>query len=70
MTRVLSFGFGKSQTTAGYPTVFIAGKVKGVYGVWRSSDDGKDDTTAIQAVVNAISSQVVGVLFPAGGVGL
>jgi hypothetical protein len=41
VTRVLSFGFGKPQTSGGYATVFIAGKVKGVYGIWRSGDEGK-----------------------------
>ena len=39
VTRVLAYGFGKPLATGGYPTVFIAGKVGGQYGIWRSTDN-------------------------------
>jgi photosystem II stability/assembly factor-like uncharacterized protein len=34
--EVRAFGFGKPLD--GYPTIFIAGWVKGAYGIWRSAD--------------------------------
>lgn len=40
VTRVNAFGFGRSLAAGGYPTLFIAGKVKGRYGIWRSVDEG------------------------------
>jgi hypothetical protein len=36
---VYDFGFGKEAASGAYPTVFIAGWVKRVWGVWRSDDD-------------------------------
>ena len=39
VTRVLAYGFGKPLTVGGYPTVFVAGKVGGQYGIWRSTDN-------------------------------
>ncbi len=39
VTRVSAYGFGKPLTVGGYPTIFIAGKVGGQYGIWRSSDN-------------------------------
>jgi photosystem II stability/assembly factor-like uncharacterized protein len=39
VTRVLAYGFGKPMTTGDYPTIFLAGKVGGQYGIWRSSDN-------------------------------
>jgi hypothetical protein len=44
VTRVLSFGFGKTQSANAYPTLFIAGKLRGAYGIWRSVDEGKSWT--------------------------
>ncbi|GLX71503.1 PA14 domain-containing protein [Paenibacillus glycanilyticus] len=35
-----SIGFGKAATTGGYPAIYLAGKVEGDYGVWRSTDEG------------------------------
>ena len=40
VTRVNAFGFGRGFDLNGYPTLFIAGKVKGQYGIWRSIDEG------------------------------
>jgi len=37
--EVRAFGFGKALTN--YPTIFIAGWVKGIYGIWRSDDDAR-----------------------------
>ena len=39
VTRVLAYGFGKSSTVGGYPTIFVTGKVGGQYGIWRSTDN-------------------------------
>jgi hypothetical protein len=39
VTRVLAYGFGKPLAAGGYPTVFLAGKVNGGYGIWRSTDN-------------------------------
>jgi hypothetical protein len=39
VTRVLNYGFGKPLTVGGYPTIFLAGKVNGQYGIWRSTDN-------------------------------
>lgn len=35
-----TFGFGAPATTGGYPTIFVAGFVDGVWGVWMSTDEG------------------------------
>ena len=32
-------GFGKSAAGSSYPTIFISGRVAGVYGIWRSTDN-------------------------------
>ncbi|MBV8971830.1 MAG: hypothetical protein JO290_06015 [Sphingomonadaceae bacterium] len=32
-------GFGKAAAGAAYPTIFVSGRVGGVYGIWRSTDD-------------------------------
>jgi photosystem II stability/assembly factor-like uncharacterized protein len=39
VTRVLAYGFGKPSTAGEYPSIFLAGKVGGQYGIWRSSDN-------------------------------
>lgn len=39
LTRVLAFGFGRAATSGGYPTLYVAGKVNGIYGLWRSTDE-------------------------------
>ncbi len=39
VTRVNAFGFGKPIDTSTYPTIFLAGKYLGQYGIWRSTDD-------------------------------
>jgi hypothetical protein len=38
--EVFSFGFGKEATGASYPTLYIAGYVRGEWGYWRSTDEG------------------------------
>lgn len=35
---VSAFGFGKAAPGASYPTVYLAGQVNGVYGVWMATD--------------------------------
>jgi hypothetical protein len=35
VSGVIAFGFGKIKPGGDYPTVFIAGYVKGIYGIWR-----------------------------------
>jgi hypothetical protein len=39
--EVHAFGFGKVSAGAAYPTIYIAGWVQGVYGIWRSDDDAR-----------------------------
>jgi photosystem II stability/assembly factor-like uncharacterized protein len=39
VTDVFAFGFGKIASGQSYPAVFIAGKVSGVWGMWRSDDN-------------------------------
>lgn len=39
VTRVVAFGFGRPAAPGAYPTIYIAGKVGGTYGLWRSIDD-------------------------------
>ena len=38
VAEVYAFGFGKAQST--YPTIYIAGWVKGQYGIWSSVERG------------------------------
>jgi hypothetical protein len=60
VTRVLATGFGKPLLAGGYPTIFIAGKVGGQYGIWRSTDNAatwkriSDYPTGIMDGVQAI----------------
>jgi hypothetical protein len=37
--EVYDFGFGKPTSAGGYPTVFIAGWINNVWGIWRSADN-------------------------------
>ena len=39
VTRVDDVAFGKAAKGAGYPAIYISGRVNGVYGIWRSVDD-------------------------------
>ena len=39
VAEVLAFGFGKEAIPGGYPTIFIAGWVNNVYGIYRSLDN-------------------------------
>src|SRR5262249_24707230 len=39
--EVYAFGFGQAAPGGNYPTVFIAGWVNRVYGVWRSDDNAR-----------------------------
>jgi photosystem II stability/assembly factor-like uncharacterized protein len=39
--EVHAFGFGKEAPGSTYPTVFIAGWVKGAYGIWSSTNEGQ-----------------------------
>ncbi|WP_315764560.1 hypothetical protein [Sphingomonas sp. Y38-1Y] len=41
VNRVDDVAFGKAANGAAYPTIFISGRVGGVYGIWRSTDDAK-----------------------------
>ena len=36
---VEDIAFGKPARPDGYPTVFVAGRIRGEYGIWRSSDE-------------------------------
>ncbi len=38
--EVITFGFGKPATVGGYPSIYIVGWVSGVYGIWRSDNEG------------------------------
>src|SRR5262249_26051206 len=42
--EVYAFGFGKELQGSRYPTIFIAGWVRGVYGIWRSDDEAQSWT--------------------------
>jgi hypothetical protein len=37
--QVSVFGFGAPATAGGYPSIYIAGYVNGVYGIWQSNDN-------------------------------
>ncbi len=39
--EVCAFGFGKPRPGGSYPSVYVVGWVKGVYGIWRSDDEGR-----------------------------
>ena len=39
VNRADGFGFGKAKVDGGYPTIFIAGYLDGVYGIYRSDDE-------------------------------
>jgi len=39
--EVYTFGFGKPASEGAYPTLLIAGWVRGDYGIWRSIDEGR-----------------------------
>jgi photosystem II stability/assembly factor-like uncharacterized protein len=39
LTRVYAFGFGKAAAGSSYPTIFVAGKLQGAYGIYRSTDN-------------------------------
>jgi photosystem II stability/assembly factor-like uncharacterized protein len=41
VNRVDDVGFGKAAASASYPTIYISGQVGGIYGVWRSVDEGR-----------------------------
>lgn len=38
--EVNAFGFGATTPGAAYPSLYIAGYVKGAYGIWQSDDEG------------------------------
>ncbi|MBA7549100.1 Xyloglucanase [subsurface metagenome] len=40
--KIYTIGFGKAFATDGYPTLFIVGVIDGVYGVFRSFDEGEN----------------------------
>jgi xyloglucan-specific exo-beta-1,4-glucanase len=40
VSQVSRFGFGKARVSGGYPTIFIAGFYRGVYGIYMSEDQG------------------------------
>ncbi|HUO50275.1 MAG TPA: hypothetical protein VMU25_01795, partial [Candidatus Paceibacterota bacterium] len=52
--EVFSFGFGKPATAGGYPTIFIAGYVNNVWGVWRSDDNAATWTQIADWPLNSI----------------
>jgi hypothetical protein len=58
--EVIAFGFGAPKVTGGYPTIFIAGWVGRVYGIWRSDDRG-DTWSNIGTWPNGNIDQVVAV---------
>jgi hypothetical protein len=39
--EVMAFGFGKEAPGGSYPTIFIAGWVNNVFGIWRSENEGQ-----------------------------
>lgn len=41
VTRVDDIAFGKSASPQAYPAIYISGRVSGLYGIWRSTDDAK-----------------------------
>jgi photosystem II stability/assembly factor-like uncharacterized protein len=42
--EVLNFGFGKAKVAGGYPSIYIAGWVNNVYGIWQSDNEGQSWT--------------------------
>jgi photosystem II stability/assembly factor-like uncharacterized protein len=55
---VITFGFGKAGQGAQYPAVFIAGKVGGVYGIWRSTDNCSNWTQIGEYPLDGIDAPV------------
>lgn len=41
ITNVDDVAFGKAAAGASYPTIFLSGRVRGAYGIWRSTDNAK-----------------------------
>jgi hypothetical protein len=39
VNQVSAFGFGAPATPGAYPSIYIAGYVNGVYGIWQSNDN-------------------------------
>ena len=56
VTEVSCFGFGKSATLGGYPSIYVVGFVNGVYGVWQSNNDAKSWTQIGQWPVGELSN--------------
>ncbi|NJK44034.1 MAG: hypothetical protein HC933_06870 [Pleurocapsa sp. SU_196_0] len=56
VTRVLAYGFGKPITSDAYPTIFIAGKVRGEYGLWRSTDNASTWTRLVDYPLDIFDS--------------
>jgi photosystem II stability/assembly factor-like uncharacterized protein len=44
VVEVHAFGFGEAAPSASYPTIFVAGWVKGAYGLWSSTNEGQSWT--------------------------
>ena len=42
VTRVSGIGFGRAAPGSAYPAIYLAGKVDGVYGIWRSINNAAD----------------------------
>jgi chitodextrinase len=71
--EVLAFGFGKEATGSSYPSIYIAGWVNKVYGIWRSDDEGSswvkvgdypmgslDNISAVEGDLNTYGKVYVG----------
>jgi photosystem II stability/assembly factor-like uncharacterized protein len=42
--EAFAFGFGAAAPGGHYPTIFLAGWVRGAYGIWSSTDEGQSWT--------------------------
>jgi photosystem II stability/assembly factor-like uncharacterized protein len=54
VSRVDDIAFGKAARGASYPTLFISGRVGGVYGVWRSTDNAATWTQLVDFPVGTL----------------
>ena len=58
VSGVQDVAFGKAAPGAAYPALYIAGRLQGVYGVWRSVDDARSWTRIGQFPVGTLDQVV------------
>jgi hypothetical protein len=59
-------GYGKAQPGKSYPAILVTGFYNGIYGIWRSVDDGSHGSTTC---TNGTWQMIPGSDFPVGMTG-